>query len=255
MEYLEFPALTEADVHASSKNATATLQAVATSLAKLHSLPIIGNSSTAKKTNNMLWSSLEVLLSIIEDGEQEDHHLGCYYRQQVEWQKDQLEALDLPIVFGHGDFKPSNVIVEHHHDDDDDDCKATFIDFEMVGCHYRAFDLAKWFRTSNHPPTPWTRRNRQAFFRQYLRQSSGDTTISTTTTHLLQLESQLLLPMTWLEAAIFFEASSSSSSSSQKNDLRRTELKQLAHDRKQQYQDSCKTFLDDVRVYQEAKRA
>lgn len=213
MTDLDAPSLTESEIHAS--NATHILLAVAKSLAIMHSIPITRNTkektNDPKTTKNMLWSSLEILLSRMDD----DSPQKEYYQEQVEFQRCQLQALKLPVVLGHGDFKPSNVILW--------DQKAIFLDFEMVGCHYRAYDLAKFFRT-NHP-TPWTKENREAFYRYY---SNNAPTLP------LELESKLLLPMTWLEAAMFFETIQEHS---------------LAQDRRRHYEESCKHFQKDIEAY------
>jgi thiamine kinase-like enzyme len=222
MECLASPSLTERDVH--GPNATEMLMAVAKSLAELHSLrnATTFSTNTTDTNKNMLWSSLEVLLEHIPKEDRD------YYSKQVAWQHERLEALDLPTVLGHGDFKPSNVVIAKK--------QANFIDLETAGFHYRAFDLAKFFRT-NHP-TEWTPTNQEDFLKAYL-QCIGD---ASTPPSLLQLESNVLVPMTWLEAAIFFHAS-----------RRHERWNELAQERTCQYQRSCSTFLEDIQAYQTAK--
>lgn len=250
MEYIPSLPLNEADTQASNAKTASILKTVATSLAKLHSFtpPVDDDGSSFK--NNMLWSSLEVLLSLI--GETEE---GQYYRNQISWQRNQLDFLELPIVFGHGDFKPSNIIMVMENDDEHD-VVAKFIDFEMVGWHFRAFDLAKLFRattatSSSTTTTTTTDQNRQAFLQQYLQQmeKNNDAT-GATTLPLLQLESQLLLPMAWLEAAIFFEASASMSLKISDNVSFR-QWKKKAKQRKLQYQKACRSFMNDIHTYQQ----
>ena len=214
MNALPPPPLTEQDVHA--EGASDTLLSVSTTLALLHSTQPESKTEVRVNTKNMLWSALEILLSRIKN---ED--CRRYYKEQVEWQRDNLDALNLPMVaLGHGDFKPSNVMMNGE--------DAKLIDFEMVGCHYRAFDLAKFFRTKS--PTPWTVDNRRLFYDHYL-SCLGD---RSTTLSKLELESQLLIPMTWLEAAMFFEA---------------TEEYTMAADRKNSYEASRQLFIENISRY------
>ena len=81
------------------------------------------------------------------------------------------EALDLPIVYGHGDLKPSNVMSTHssaaagaavgaaagaaadadaEQDQANSDSQICFIDFELAGQTYRGYDLYKLFRTTRN---------------------------------------------------------------------------------------------------------
>ena len=75
-----------------------------------------------------------------------------------------LEALPLPVVMGHGDFKPSNVMLRESSEKmsgeyespkfqrslaerlESGDLMVTFIDFELGGPNYRGFDIFKLFR-------------------------------------------------------------------------------------------------------------
>ena len=123
---------------------------------------------------------------------------------------------------------------------------AKFIDFETVGCHYRAWDLAKFFRTSH--ATDWTDGNRRLFLERYSNSSSQSTSgredetitkLGTPASLLLELESRLLLPMTWLEAAMFFETIGDT---------------KKANHRKRHYEQSRAAFLKDVRNYQKQKQ-
>merc|ERR550532_1223921 len=52
-----------------------------------------------------------------------------------------LEQHRPKVVLGHGDFKPSNVIMQKP-------CIIKLIDFELGGPNYRGFDLMKVFRTA-----------------------------------------------------------------------------------------------------------
>merc|ERR1712224_380872 len=97
------------------------------------------------------------------------------------------------IVLGHGDCKPSNVIVSGEHSEN-----VTLIDFELGGPNYRGFDLMKIFRTAGGPSRPCM----VHFLRSYLaslRRPTNKAAISK-----LTREVQIFEPLTWLEAAVFF---------------------------------------------------
>ena len=130
------------------------------------------------------------------------------------------DALRLPVVRGHGDLKPSNVMRSTRRA-----AEVTFIDFELAGCHYRGYDLFKLFRTNGRRSPD----NMRTFLRSYLScrhthaaaagvtpahaASPAASAASTTPAEgaLAALELDELLaeanaaePLTWLEAAIFF---------------------------------------------------
>jgi len=177
--------LSEADMH--GEDSTICCQ-VAEALAHLHQI----NASTNDiHRPNMLWRACEIMLSVTKPS----YHLGDWgiarLRRAVEEHKRQLETLKLPTVtFGHGDCKPSNAILT------DDGIK--FIDLELAGKHYQGFDLAKLWRTDL--ASQFTERNRRLFFETYINSLSG----GAVAVEELQREAELLLPLTWLEAAIFF---------------------------------------------------
>ena len=133
--------------------------------------------------------------------------------------RQRCEALRLPVVRGHGDLKPSNVMRSS------EGSSIDFIDFELAGCHYRGYDLFKLFRTSGDRSPE----NMRAFLQAYLRcrhargasaPSSASAADSSATTggHAaadasalaaleldeLQAEANAAEPLTWLEAAVFF---------------------------------------------------
>jgi len=166
---------------------------VGTALARLHCLPV-------EPSTNMLWKACNVMLSLTDEYLMDTAHGWSLARlyQMVERHREQLESLQLPLTAsGHGDCKPANVVL-------DNSSVVKFIDLELAGTHYRAFDIAKFWRTSaatgtasrNHQ-AHYTQENRRAFYQGY----SMATNDSVET---LELEADLLLPLAWLEAAIFF---------------------------------------------------
>ncbi|KAH8066447.1 hypothetical protein JL722_889 [Aureococcus anophagefferens] len=96
-------------------------------------------------------------------------------------------------VLGHGDFKPSNVLLH--------DGAAVFIDFELAGPNYRGYDIFKLFRTNEMAPASDAELLR--FIAVYLAEGGADSGDAEAARCLA--ESKLFEPLTWLEAAIFFE--------------------------------------------------
>lgn len=220
MEHLAPSALTEAGVHAD--DAQVTIQAVAQTLAAVHSIPI------PEDCPHMLWHTLEVMLSMIPKS------LAKPYLERVNFHKESLGPLKLPIVLGHGDFKPPNVMVV-------DGGVAKVLDLETAGRHYRAYDLAKFFRTKQK--TRYTEHNQLEFLSIYLK-ACGDKMASS---EFLKAESDLLLPMSWLEAAVFFECSSILDAG------QRDRWMKLAQDRMQNYWKSLESYQANLRHYRSLK--
>jgi len=239
MEQLNGTCLTETDVH--SSDSKPKLKQIASVLAALHALPIPADA----RSKNMLWNSLEVLLQRIPEATTRQS-----YAKRVQHQQDVLESLHLPIVIGHGDFKPSNVFWTSGN-------TVRLIDFETAGCHYRGYDLAKIFRTAHR--TPWTVSN-QAYFLECYQAATKlksydfslvfESDIEDDVQRLL-LESELLLPMTWLEAAIFFEAMLRDEPSDSQNQAK---WQQLAKERLQKYEEACgDDFWEKVDIYRDQR--
>lgn len=114
--------------------------------------------------------------------------------------RERCNALKLPIISGHGDLKPSNVM--HDADSSPD---ITFIDFELAGRHYRGYDLFKLFRTGG----AMSRTNMRSFLREYLaacKPNNPQHSAETIAFALDELEAEAYAsePLTWLEAAVFF---------------------------------------------------
>jgi hypothetical protein len=104
--------------------------------------------------------------------------------------------------------------------------------------------LAKFFRTDS--PTEFTKQNQRAFYQAYLETAATTTTTATpssssssseqmtvtTTLDDLEREVKLLVPMTWLEAAIFFVCMAC------QDEVQASRWNQLAMDRLMSYQKS-----------------
>lgn len=165
---------------------------VAAALGHLHQLPGVEPSAT-----NMLWRACTVMLSLTDESCLDTTAQGWTLQrlhETVDRHREQLQRLQLPLTAsGHGDCKPSNVLAEFNG-------SIKFIDLELAGTHYRAFDLAKFWRTAC--ATDQTEARRRAFYETYA--ATAITDHSKTTVQTLELEADLLLPLAWLEAAIFF---------------------------------------------------
>jgi aminoglycoside phosphotransferase (APT) family kinase protein len=211
--------LTEAELH--SPGAGPLVGAIATKLAKLHSLPLPAREGSSSDNGEgegevVLWTFMERMLERIE---RTPHRLpptisAGDIRGEVRRMRESTDALGLPIVHGHGDLKPSNVMGS------DDSTRVQFIDFELAGAHYRGYDLHKIFRTGM-PATPASRVNLELLLTGY-RDATGE--LLTHTKNLqgatlggglapslpmptlaeLRAEAAASEPLTWLEAAVFF---------------------------------------------------
>lgn len=177
---------------------------IAVALAKLHSLPGPPIASQDDKecvsprpqSNVLVWSC-HVMLSRIK------FSWNCTVGG-IRWDRTRLATALVEelhniqhqranvVPVGHGDCKPSNVIAL-------EDGTVVFVDLELLGQHYRAYDLAKFLR-SNYNAT-----FHEAFLRCYL-QSCTTVTANPDAVKQLMNEVNLLMPLTWLEAAIFFAA-------------------------------------------------
>lgn len=211
--------LTEAELH--SPDAGPLLTAIASKLATLHSLPLPAQEGSSSDNGDgrgevALWIFLERMLARIE---RMPHGLSPTItvgdiRGEVRRMRACADALALPIVHGHGDLKPSNVMSSAGN------ARVQFIDFELAGAHYRGYDLHKIFRTGL-PFTPTSRANMELFLSVY-REATGHprthaeglkggagaegTAPSVPLSALTQLRAEAAAsePLTWLEAAVFF---------------------------------------------------
>jgi 3-dehydroquinate synthase/2-deoxy-scyllo-inosose synthase len=190
MERIEGRTLTETDMH---KGDTDLLEKVAGVLAKLHQL----KSPPAFEPEPMLWRTMDRML----DAASRKPELWApgvpsmdVILKEVREAKSAVENLDLPVVLCHGDFKPSNVIQTKVGGD------IKFIDHELGGPNYRAFDLMKIFRTGEKASDSCMRH----FLRSYL--TCSGTRPSDDEVNALMRETKSFECLTWLEALCFFLA-------------------------------------------------
>jgi thiamine kinase-like enzyme len=216
MEHIDRAVLTEEDVHGMTKRDGLMLcEAIGSKLARLHSTPIPSNLPMVKEVDNMLWKTLQAMLDFVGDDAPippavlKSGWTHDRLRQEVQSMRQQLDALDLPVVLCHGDFKPSNILVIDYHISSDGRKigDVVLIDYELSGPGYRGFDFYKLFRTANSAVQ--NDENMVAFVRSYLRSeqsldSQSSSAIDSATVDRVLSEMKLFEPLTWLEAGIFF---------------------------------------------------
>ena len=159
--------LTEQHIHGGSVELP---KRIAPRLAALHSVALQdarpSQHAAHPATQPVLWDFLESMLVHIESADADaDAALAnmpdaAEVRREVARMRSRCDALGLPVVVGHGDLKPSNVMS----DSADPDGGICFIDFELAGAHYRGYDLYKLFRTAGE----MSRANMGAFLTEYL---------------------------------------------------------------------------------------
>ena len=243
--------LTDYDLHGSGVAQSTTtqdlLQATARALARLHQLQyhpsfLILHSPTPGCTQgtsvNVLNHACEVMLSLCDSGRSlpPDWSLPQLYKV-FEKQKEKLhqEFSDCDQVWtsnAHNDCKVSNIMLVQQSRGLSQEEEIRFVDWDLSGRNYRAYDLAKLFRT-NHP-TKFTSQNRRYFLECYASEVNKNTPANKDWLHPDQLEkqTQILLPMTWLEAAIFFVCRASNASGD------KSKWNQLALDRLENFRNS-----------------
>lgn len=180
----------------------------ALSLAQLHSL--LPLSPSQENDENMLWRSCRILLlhhvseswachGVAGGGSWNKEMLATEVRNQ-QARLSQKSLIEVPIA--HGDCKPSNVIHQRE--------RVVFIDLELCGRNYRAFDLAKLLRNDQDPALRNSSSRRARFLSAYAQHVD-------VSLHQLQTEVDEILSLTWLEAAIFFAAMESVDPPNSKN--------------------------------------
>lgn len=187
MEHLPGRTLEEADIQRNGNEQL--LEGVAEALAQFHRLPV----PEACKGEPMLWRTITKMLAVIQRRPEllppQMPDLEAIVIE-IEAARAALDKHALPVVLGHGDFKPSNVI-EH-------EGSVRLIDFELGGPNYRGFDIMKLFRTND---SSWSESNLALFLRAYLAASgpSGGEQLQAMFKEVARFEA-----LTWLEAAVFF---------------------------------------------------
>jgi 3-dehydroquinate synthetase/thiamine kinase-like enzyme len=189
MERLEGRTLEEADMH---KDDFSLLEKVATVLAELHQLPV----PEVCEGEPMLWRTIDRMVDAAARKPElwpEQMPSVEVITQEVAKARASVEKLGYPIVLCHGDFKPSNVIQNSAGD-------VYFIDHELAGPNYRAFDLMKVFRTAQ--------KTSDASIEHLLRTYVTKVDHKPSDRELAEIvqETKLFESLTWLEAACFFLA-------------------------------------------------
>ena len=206
--------LTEADVGTSGSRATVT--SVARAVANLHCIPISRLPPDIPATP-MVWVSVDTMLRRLVQhtaaGKLPAAPASRSWNVQevvrvCACERALIERAHLPLVLGHGDLKPTNVLarpsgseIVHGYSD------AVLIDFELSGVNYRGFDLCKLFRNDagaiNTSPTGplWSFLNG---YRVCCQKSPGAGSGYMPSVDSLAAEAAALEPATWLEASVFF---------------------------------------------------
>jgi len=188
-ERLEGRTVEEADMH---KDDAGLLENVADVLAQLHQLPV----PAVCQGEPMLWRTIDKMLEAAgrkpELWPQAMPSLDAI-TEEVRRARIAVEMHNYPVVLCHGDFKPSNVILSKTG-------KVQFIDHELAGPNYRAFDLMKVFRTAEKT----SESSMEHFLRTYVG-STGQEESEERVADIMK-ETKIFKPLTWLEAACFFLA-------------------------------------------------
>jgi len=190
MERLEGRTLEEVDMH---KDDFVLLEDVAEVLAKLHQLPV----PAVCEGEPMLWRTIDRMVDAAARKPElwpEGMPSLDVLTEEVRKARIAVEKRNYPTVLCHGDFKPSNVILNSQGE-------IYFIDHELAGPNYRAFDLMKLFRTAGKSSD----KSMEHFLRSYAATMQRHEPTEQEVEDLIQ-ETQLFKSLTWLEAACFFLA-------------------------------------------------
>lgn len=182
-EHIEGRVLAESDVHTAHSD---FLDRLARKVHRLHSARVPSQYGDSA----LLWSWFQAMLRHLRS--RKITSTGNVMIEEIEseisYMKNYLLTADLPIVFCHGDLKPSNLLIE--------DCgEIWMIDLELAGPNYRGFDLMKLFRSE---PNNFSKENFLCFLTIYAAYGSR------TSVEELTRECRICEALTWLEAAIFF---------------------------------------------------
>jgi len=268
--------LSEADVHGGEGgrfgDGRELVEAVAERLAELHSLKlhfledVVKEGAVKEGANmpNMLWSSLDAMLEQVEAHEAKSggsvtsvvpNLTASSLRSLTSKLRAAVTELECSTVLaGHGDFKPTNVMVTPERKRAEaEPCvggnkrvgqRVVLIDFELGGPNYVGFDVCKLFRTA--APTKDTAPNTAAFAAAYLLAALGRPATAPEVA-LLLAEASLFLPLTWLEAGVFFRFAAACDEEGQERWM------ELAEDRLGKLGEVMETFDERRKVCEEAK--
>mmetsp|Transcript_8315 Transcript_8315/g.26004 ORF Transcript_8315/g.26004 Transcript_8315/m.26004 type:complete len:266 (+) Transcript_8315:2-799(+) len=176
-----------------------------------------------------LWRGVDAMLSRCGDATISQKVLA----REAARMRRAVDAVAAADVLGHGDLKPSNVLLV--------DGRTTFIDFELSGPNYRGYDIYKLFRTKALPPVPDDELLR--FVEAYLGDGAAPGAAVA-----CALESRIFEPLTWLEAAIFFAFAAATLPE------KRVEMAALARDRWAAYEDCAGSAFDTAVAALERER-
>ncbi|KAJ8598247.1 hypothetical protein CTAYLR_005503 [Chrysophaeum taylorii] len=172
MEYVNGVTLTAEDL---KRDAWAVaVEKVAPKLAAVHALPV-------EASEAVLWRGIDAMLARVGNFE----GFGDLEVEVARSRRVVETELGPPDACAHGDLKPSNIL--RVCDD------VLFVDFELAGPGYAAYDVAKLFRTEPYDAPA-------GFLREYLRARGIP---RQTLAHALKATA-LLEPLAWLEAVVFF---------------------------------------------------
>ena len=214
-DFVQGSTLTEPEIHARTPW---LLRRIAAKLAALHSLALpasepldLASEQSHGPPPVVLWQFLQSMLAHVSDRPHTVPPGIClqHVSDEVARMRSRFDELQLPVVLGHGDLKPSNVMTTALGDGSARDVRVRFIDFELAGAHYRGYDLFKLFRTNGD----MSHRALRDFLRCYARNLAPPSSTARTARadaaialalDELQAETYAAEPLTWLEAAIFF---------------------------------------------------
>lgn len=188
MDRLSGRELEEADMHKCDHE---LLDCVAEALAKFHQLPV----PTACEGEPMLWRTIDKMMQVVaRKPELVPEGVPCVQAlfAEIAAARKALEVYDPKVVLGHGDCKPSNVMLTQ-----EKPYAVSLIDFELGGPNYRGFDLFKIFRTA----LPFSDDSLSHFLRSYVAATGDNMPPAKMLAEVRRFE-----PLTWLEASIFFLA-------------------------------------------------
>lgn len=157
---------------------------VAPRLAALHALPTDNGEEEVVLTRGMS--------ALLDCAEKCDDKIGVFGNRIAAEAREVLEFVtktQKPDAMIHGDLKSSNIMLC-------EDDRILFLDFEVAGPGYAAYDVAKLFRDNLDRPA------QRPFLQTYLEAGGHDASPAALDYHLRSVA--FFEPLAWLEAAVFF---------------------------------------------------